>query len=203
MPFVAGNQNAVIRHRSRGNNHIDWAARLAGRAPLCHNPAPLDRRTLVKWKDAAAEQCPRTLQAYEPSLQLAAPPARNHLHDRAPNLCNRERRDEEVVVGLSGKPIRQRFRNPGFRRITDDVGVEQITRHKSTSRGGTTSRSRFRSAPTHGDARTARHKPPRVDSGATAFVTSFRRRAASASSAESFFANLRTSSLSCAKPRTS
>jgi hypothetical protein len=67
-------------------------------------------------------------------------------------------------IGLTPNPVRDGSRGTWLGCFADDVRVEEVACHRSTSRGGTASRSRLRSAPTRGDWRSASQMLPRLGS---------------------------------------
>mgnify|MGYP002622182269 CR=1 FL=1 len=72
---------AIVRGGRRRDNHVQRAARLAGRRSVRHQARPLQRGTLVEGKDPAGEEGLRPLRPREPSLQLAPVPPRRLLQD--------------------------------------------------------------------------------------------------------------------------
>ena len=145
-----------------------------------------------------------SLRTGKPRFQLAAPATRWQLQNAAPDFRDRQCRNKQVRPGLAFDPIRDRRRRIWFERTANDICIEKVRSHRSTSRGGTTSRSRFNSAPTAGDRRNAAQISfPLSGLSPTSLATSALNRAAIVSFSASRLASLRTSSLSCAKPRTS
>jgi hypothetical protein len=157
----------------------------AGSSSRRHDPRPLHRCRLVKRENAAREERGRSFRAGEPRLQVAAPLTRSHLEHATPYLGYGQRRDAEVAIGLVLNPVGDSARELGLGGFADDARVEEVTRHKSTSRGGTTSRSRFKLAPTRGDRRRAAQIPPRRGGSSETCLDSSARKPRSARTARS------------------
>src|SRR2546425_8758433 len=83
---------------------------------------------------ASDEQGLRPLGTREPSLEFPSPLAGTSFQHSPADFRNRQRGDEQVLVGLFCHPIEERLRGVDFRRLAQDVGVEKIVGHKSMLR---------------------------------------------------------------------
>src|SRR6266851_953764 len=204
MPFIGGDHDAIVRRGGRGDHHVERASGPTRVSPLRDDPPPLDCRSLVEGENTIAKERLRPLWAGEPRLELSSPSPYRHRENTAPDFRDGKRCYEEIVVILPHNPFRDRCRRTRLESIANDVRIKEIASHRSTSRSGTTSRVRSKSAPTAGDRRSASQiSLPLKGRLKTCRATSFRNRTESASWAARRFANSRTSSLSCASPRTS
>ena len=118
----------------------------------------------------------------KPFFQFATFSTGGELLNSAPNLGDRQSGNKQIVVGMITKPIDDGWRHGSLGCFAYDIRVEQIAGHKSRSRNSTTSRSRFRSAPTSGELRIHSINPPRRGGLVSSDpLNSLRRRAAAAS----------------------
>jgi hypothetical protein len=101
-----------------------------------------------------------SLRARKPILQCLPLLSGRLLRYSALDFSDGQYRDEQVLVGLRLHPGSQRFRGFWLRGIADDVSVEKIAAHRSTSRPGVRARVTSRSAPTSGERRRAANIPP-------------------------------------------
>ena len=204
MPLVGSDDDAIVCRCGCGNNHIDGTARATDCPTLGNDPSPFDCRVFIKGQNAIAKERLGSQRTGEPELQLSSSSSDRSRKNTPPSFCDRQGGDEEIGVVLGPKPVGNHGRGVGFERFADDIRVEKVACHKSTSRSGTISRVRSKSAPTAGERRNAAQMPPRPGGPSeTCFNISVRNRTASASSAARRLASFRTSSLSFVNPRTS
>src|SRR6266404_3693073 len=202
--FVISHDDATVNFGYRGYDHVERASWPAFCGAFSHQPRPDQPRLFVEREDASREECLWSLWTREPSFQQRAFFSFGLFQHSALDFSNGQRGDEQVIVGLFLHPREKGSGGIRSRDIADDVGVEQIARHRSTLRPVSCERVRSRSAPTSGERRNAARMPPFFGgSPPIVRVTAARIRAASGSSSASRFASDRIRSRSASRPKTS
>jgi len=203
MLLIVGYEDALVGLGDRSHHHIQRAPRPAHGSAFRHQAAPHQCSPFVERQHAATEQSLRPFGTGKPIIQLSAFLARRLLENTATNLRQAQRRNEQSVVRLVSQPFQHSLGWQRFRYLTDDVCVQQISRHRLTFLPATAGRSVIRSAPTRGERRRAARIPPFAGASQTISITSERILFASSSSCASFFARERIRSRSLSRPRTS
>lgn len=193
----------MICCRRRSHDHIEPAAWPTASATLGHNSCPLVGRCLIERKNPALKEGKRSVRPVEPVFQLAPLSPERLCENATLDFGQCECRDEEIRTRLLLKPVEQSSRRFPPRHFADNVRVEEISRQRSISRPCSIGRSISQSTPTNGDRRSAATMLAPDGVVATVFwVNSFRKRLAAASSAASWRATCRMSSLSRLRPQT-
>ena len=204
VTFVFRDNQTIVRFSHCGNDHIERAPGSPSRSTFRHQPRPDQAGLFIEREYPAREQRRWAFRAGKPTLQFPPFLSSRLLQDSTADLCKGQAGDEQILVGLPAHPGNQRFRWRRFSGIADDVGVEEVAAHKSTSRSPAIGRWRSSSAPTSGEPRSALKMPPLFGgSPETVRRTSARIRAESGLSPASRFASDRIRSRSARRARTS
>jgi hypothetical protein len=201
--LVVRDNNTIVDLRNRGNDYVERASRSTCGRPLGHEASPDKSCSFIKGQDSPTKKTLRTFRACKPLFKLFTILPDGLLQYAAPDLCQTQGGNEQVVIWLLCHPFQELRGRNRFGDVADDVCVQEVPHQRSTFLPESNGRSILISAPTRGERRSAARIPPFRDTSETVRITSRRIRVASGSSCASLFARERIRLRSVSRPRTS